>query len=177
MSRSWKRSLLHPLQYAGAMLLVICGASSVHAQGQLSQKSAESAVYGPVDNEHPPAPTETSKQVNIFDLDDFSREQASIRRDRKRLDVMEVTYQLLNIGDAITTIDLTRRPGVREGNPILGSHPSTGAVIGVKSAMAVLHLLTYRKMRNHNVRSGLKFEAISILIQGSITGANMRFYF
>ena len=109
--------------------------------------------------------------------DDFHDEFKILNKKRRRLDEMEVIFQLLNIGDAVTTIDLVNRPNVREGNPLLGSHPSSGKVIAVKSLIGALHFLTYRRFRSKDVGGGFRFEAISIGIQGAVTGANLRFYF
>lgn len=89
----------------------------------------------------------------------------------------EYIFQGLNIADAATTIDALDR-GYRENNPILGHHPSHGAVIGQTAAIGVLHAAATSILQDHaSPRAVRIFEHVSVAIKAGTVAWNLHFRF
>jgi hypothetical protein len=104
---------------------------------------------------------------------------ASARTLDQRLHAMpplEGVFQLLNIADAATTIDLLHR-GYQERNPLLGKHPSDGAVIGQTVAIALLHAAGTSFLQDHAPGAVKLWEISTITVKASCVGWNLHFRF
>lgn len=67
----------------------------------------------------------------------------------KTLPVSEYVFDAAWGADMLTTLDIQRHPMIHETNAMLGTHPSTGAVVGYFAAGAVLHAaITYELVSN-----------------------------
>lgn len=88
----------------------------------------------------------------------------------------EVAYQVLNVADAVQTCALTAK-GYRELNPLIGSNPSCGKVIGVKVGFGVLHYVISRALEDRNPDAAKVFQIATIVVQGGVVAANLRFVF
>lgn len=88
----------------------------------------------------------------------------------------EIAYQVLNAADAAQTCHLVAR-GHIEGNPFLGRKPSCGKVIGLKIAGGLIHYAIADHLRDRDPKAAKVFQIVSLVIQGGIVGANMRFVF
>lgn len=90
---------------------------------------------------------------------------------------MEIAYQALNVADFITTEDCLQRGTCHEANPLLGSHPSTARLAAFKLAVGAGHYVLMRQIYHSNPRAARTFEIVSIVMQGGVVGANLRFVF
>lgn len=88
----------------------------------------------------------------------------------------EIAFQVLNAADAAQTCHLTSK-GYIEGNPLLGRNPSCGKVIGFKVAAGLIHYAIADHFRDRDPKAAKVFQIVTIVIQGGIVGANMRFVF
>lgn len=89
----------------------------------------------------------------------------------------EVAYQVLNAADAAQTCHVVGSGRGVEGNPLLGRNPSCGKVIGFKIAGGVLHYVLADHFRDRDPKAAKVFQIVTLVIQGGIIGANMRFIF
>ena len=89
----------------------------------------------------------------------------------------EIAFQALNLLDAVQTISCLDRHVCREGNPLFGSHPSPGRVVGMKVGFGVLHFVAARLLNDRNPRMARIFQIATIGIQGGVVAANLRFGF
>lgn len=89
----------------------------------------------------------------------------------------EYVFQALNLVDGIQTIDCLNRNVCHEANPLLGRNPSTTKIIGVKLGTGAVHYLIARHLYARNPKAAHLFETISIVFQGSVVAANLRFAF
>jgi hypothetical protein len=92
----------------------------------------------------------------------------------------EIAYQVLNAADAVQTCHIVGRGG-HEANPLvstfIGRTPSCGKVIGFKVASGVLHYLIADHFRDRDPAVAKVFQIGTIVIQGGVVAANMRFVF
>jgi hypothetical protein len=131
------------------------------------------AMYGPPDmDQAAKAENNTSEESSSFRL--YSDDD---RKKLKTIDRLEVAYQLFNLLDAVQTISCVHKSDCREMNPILGSRPSTGTVLGFKAASGLLHYGMSRILRRKDLDDALRFEVISVSVQGIICGLNFRHSF
>lgn len=92
----------------------------------------------------------------------------------------EIAYQVLNAADAAQTCHVVGRGG-SEANPLvsafIGKTPSCGKVIGFKVASGILHYLVADHFRDRDPAGAKFFQIGTIVIQGGVVAANMRFVF
>lgn len=93
----------------------------------------------------------------------------------QRLPKTEWVFQALNVADAATTI-YSLDSGYTERNPILGRHPSHGAVIGETAAIGVLHMVATSYLQDHAPRFVPLFEYTSIGIKGGAVAWNLHYH-
>ena len=89
----------------------------------------------------------------------------------------EIAYQVLNAADAATTIDCLNRNVCVEANPLYGRDPSAGKIIGVKVINGVLHYVIAKFLHDRNPHGAKVFQIVTIVIQGGVVAANLRFTF
>lgn len=131
------------------------------------------AVYGPPDPDAvATTQNDTDDRASSFRL--YSDED---RKKLKTIDRLEVAYQLFNLLDAVQTISCVHKLDCREMNPILGSRPSTGTILGFKAASGLLHYGVGRLLRKKDLDQALRFEVVSVSVQGIICGFNFRHSF
>jgi hypothetical protein len=106
--------------------------------------------------------------------EDAQKRYDSVRKDATR---WEIAYQVLNVVDAAQTIDCLKRKVCVEANPLLGKRPSTEKIVGVKSAVGVIHWFLFTKIRKHDPYKARTMARVSVVLQGSVVAANMRFTF
>lgn len=85
----------------------------------------------------------------------------------------EIAFQALNAIDAAQTC-IGVAKGLREVNPLFGKHPSCEKVIGIKVAAGIIHYLIADSM---NERDAKTFQIVSLVVQGGVVAANLRFAF
>lgn len=88
----------------------------------------------------------------------------------------EWLFQGLNAADAATTISALHH-GYRECNPILGHHPSDGAVIGQTVAIGILHAAATSILQDKAPRAVPIFEHVSLAIKAGAVAWNLHFRF
>lgn len=78
-----------------------------------------------------------------------------------------------NIADAASTIAALKQPGTREGNPLLGDHPSVGKVLAVKGATTAAQLLVLTKLgkKHPKVANGIA-KGLSAVV-GAVAVSNL----
>ena len=81
------------------------------------------------------------------------------------------------IGDSYTTADLTHRPGLHEGNPIYGRHPSYALIAGAGAARIALNTATTCYLEDRNPRLARIFSILSLGVNGGYFAANLHLYF
>lgn len=128
----------------------------VASQAPVAQPSTEAKVEGGV----PPV------SDNQGDVD--------FRRQRRTLGRMELVFQLLNLGDAITTISCVERKTCKESNPLYGGgRPSWARIAGTKAGVGLVHYLVYRTLAKMEPRLAKIFEFTTISVQGAAVIWNM----
>ena len=87
----------------------------------------------------------------------------------------ESAFQALNLVDMGTTLDIKNHPNLREGNPLLGRHPSDGEIVGVKLTEGALHALLTHELLKHRAPAWLiqGEELIGVGIEGAAVGNNL----
>jgi hypothetical protein len=88
------------------------------------------------------------------------------------LPASEWVFQGLNIADAVTTIDALNH-GCIERNPMLGHHPSHGAVIGQTVAVGILHAAGTSFLQDHAPRAVPLWEILTIGVKGGAVVSNL----
>lgn len=94
-----------------------------------------------------------------------------------RIKHMEVAWQVLNAADFATTEYCLRRGTCHEGNPIIGSDPSTAKLAAYKIGTGALHYIIARHLADRDPKAARIFEIASIVVQGGVVVANLRFVF
>ncbi len=90
----------------------------------------------------------------------------------------EQAYLALSAIDGAQTIyciNVTKR--CTEGNPLLGKHPSTFKIIAVKVGTGALQYGLFTYLNDRDPRTALRAAQISVALQGSVVGLNMRVIF
>lgn len=96
----------------------------------------------------------------------------------KQADQWELTYQALNLIDGVQTIDCTSRHVCREGNTwVYGDNPSPEKIVAIKTGFGVAHYLIFRLLKDHDPKAARLFSQVSVVVQGSVVAANLRFAF
>lgn len=88
----------------------------------------------------------------------------------------EIAFQALNAIDVAQTCDGVAR-GLTEANPLFGKHPSCGKVIGIKVVAGIIHYLVADHMNRRNPHDAKVFQTVSLVVQGGVVAANLRFAF
>lgn len=100
---------------------------------------------------------------------------------RKAFRNREIAYHVLGAMDAATTCHAISSGQAVEGNPaaaaLIGRRPSCGKVIAFKLAGSVVHHFIATKFFDQSVEKARQFQIVSLVIQGAVVGANMRFVF
>lgn len=86
----------------------------------------------------------------------------------------EVAFQVLNAADTIETCVALGNGRAQESNPFLGKHPSCGTVVGFKLGAGVLH---YAVAKLLTPKQAKVFQIVTIVGQGAVVAANLRFAF
>ena len=60
---------------------------------------------------------------------------------------------------------------------IYGVNPSKGKVIGIKLATGVIHWLVFDHIADRNPKAAKIFSKVSVIVQGGVVAANLRFAF
>jgi len=92
----------------------------------------------------------------------------------------EIAWQVLNAADAAQTCHIVSRGG-SEANPlaraIIGRTPSCGTTVGFKLASGVLHYVIADHLRDRDPKAAKVFQIVTLVVQGGVAAANMRFVF
>lgn len=122
----------------------------------------------PVGADGPSLPAEDleARGVGAYDREQPYRTPGDIK-------ALEVTFQLLNAADAITTVVCLNRDDCHENNPVYGRHPKPIVVVGAKAAVGVLHYLAMRSLLPDNPGLARALGWISVAIQGTVVGLNV----
>lgn len=93
----------------------------------------------------------------------------------------EIAFQVLNAADAATTCHAVGSGQAIEGNPlaaaIIGKRPSCGSVIAFKAANGALHWLIASELNKRDPKLAKTVQIVSIVVQGGVVAANLRFVF
>ena len=95
----------------------------------------------------------------------------------KEIKQLELAYQTLNVIDAVQTIDCLDRNVCRELNPLLGRNPSAEKVIAFKAGGGIIHFLITRAIYERDPYLAKRFQVLSLVVQGGVVAANLRFAF
>ncbi|KPF92120.1 hypothetical protein IP81_08820 [Novosphingobium sp. AAP83] len=148
----------------------------VMGESALASSDAPAGAFGPSDTVKQPTPglPQSANEVLDPELD----AQRIRRRKVRTIERLEIAYQLLGVLDAAQTISCVDKPNCRELNPLLGSRPSVARIVGFKLAAGLLHYAAMRReVRQDRLVSALRFEILSISVQGIICGLNFRHAF
>lgn len=113
-----------------------------------------------------PAEDLEARGVSTYDREQPYRTPGDIK-------ALEVTFQVLNAADAITTVVCLNRDDCHENNPIFGKHPKPIVVVGAKAAVGALHYLAMRSLLPDNPGLARALGWVSVAIQGSVVGLNL----
>lgn len=93
-----------------------------------------------------------------------------------RSDVMkwEAAFQVLNAVDAATTIACMHQKDCEEANPLVGKHPSTAKIIGIKAAVGLIHFYAVNEISKRDTKTALRIAQVSVFAQGTVVGLNLR---
>lgn len=101
------------------------------------------------------------------------------RADRVR--TKEIVWQVLNVVDTVQTCYIVESGRGTEANPILrytlGKRPKCVELALAKITFGALHFLLYEVLSDRDIRDAERFENISLIVQGGVVAANMRFVF
>lgn len=107
--------------------------------------------------------------------------RAFTRGDRYRLNRtpaqikgLEIAFHVLNAADATSTVVCLRRDDCQEENPIYGKRPKAIMVIGAKALTSGVHYWVMRTLLPEHEGTAKAFGWLSLAIQGSVVGLNMR---
>ncbi len=125
----------------------------------------------------PPSPDPMANDIAWANGQTAQHRAEVAREGWRKIIPYEIAWQLLNVLDAAQTIDCAHKPTCREANPLFGSRPSDGTVIGIKGGMAVVHFLLMRHLAHRNWKTARAAEIGTILVQGVIDGLNFRYAF
>ena len=94
----------------------------------------------------------------------------------------EIAYQVLGAVDAAQTCTFIRTGRAAEANPIaiavFGSdQPSCGQVIAFKLVGGALHWVIASEINKRDPKAAKWFQIATIVVQGSVVAANLRFVF
>lgn len=89
----------------------------------------------------------------------------------------EFAYQGLNAVDTVQTLDFLHRGKAHELNPLLGKHPSDARLILTKVAFGAVHFVVIRKLYEADPTFALRAAQLSVVVQGGVVAANLRFAF
>lgn len=93
----------------------------------------------------------------------------------------EIAFQVLNAADAATTCHAVNSGQAIEGNPlisgILGKRPKCGGLLAYKAATGALHWALASEINKHDPEAAKWFQVVSIVVQGGVVAANLRFVF
>jgi hypothetical protein len=123
----------------------------------LQQSSEEPSIIveGPRFPKPAPEPTDSESRLR------------KVRRDINRL---KVTYYVLSAVDAIATISCLSRNVCKELNPILGSRPSALKVIGVKAITGLIMHGFVQEIEKDDAYLARNTMRFGVLFQAAITG-------
>lgn len=96
---------------------------------------------------------------------------------RKDAEHWELAFQALNVVDAVQTIDCLNRDACHEINPLIGRDPSTEKVVAVKVGAGAIHYLLFRLIADRDPKAAKLFSQVSVVVQGGVVAANLRFAF
>ncbi len=87
----------------------------------------------------------------------------------------EYAFQAVNLADMSLTMDVKNHPNLQEANPMLGHHPSDGAVVGFKVGAGALHAVVTELLLQHGAsqRTIRLWEWTSIGFVGYAVGSNL----
>jgi hypothetical protein len=86
----------------------------------------------------------------------------------------EIAFQVLNLADAAQTCYIVGTGRGVELNPLLGKRPDCGRVMVHKLTMGAFHFMIAKSLNEREART---FQIVTLVIQGGVVGANMRFVF
>jgi hypothetical protein len=93
----------------------------------------------------------------------------------------EIAYQALNTIDAAQTCYIVGSGRGVEGNPLitipLGNRPNCAALVGVKAGFGALHWFIADRINRSDSEAAKTFQIVSLVVQGSVVGLNMRLVF
>lgn len=93
----------------------------------------------------------------------------------------EIAFQALNIADAAETCYIVSSGKGHEANPlitsVLGKHPDCAALVGLKVGFGALHWFIADRINRSDPKAAKTFQIVSIVVQGSVVGLNMRLVF
>jgi hypothetical protein len=89
----------------------------------------------------------------------------------------EMGYLGLSAIDAAETISCLNRDVCSEGNPIWGSHPSTGKIIAAKVGLGLIHFAAFKYIVDRSPKTALRLAEISAGVQGGVVLLNAHFAF
>lgn len=85
----------------------------------------------------------------------------------------ETAFVILSAADLAITVQCIEAKKCEEANPIAVGH-STTKMIAIKSALTLGHFLFVKRLAKDNPKAALRFAQVSVGIQGSIVGLNIR---
>jgi hypothetical protein len=93
------------------------------------------------------------------------------------LPASEYAWQGLNAADKGLTIDCLNRGICHEANPVLGHHPSTGALVGLGIGEGLIHAAATMYLQDHAPKLVPWFEGVTIAVAGTAVGIGLKFPF
>lgn len=137
---------------------------SLNARAPATRQSA--AKLAPVAG---PALADSDLEARTFTIED--RDQPY--RTPSDIKGLEVTFQLLNAADAISTVACLKREDCQENNPIYGKHPKPIVVVGAKTVVGAVHYWVMRSLLPEHPGMARAFGWFSVTVQGGVVGLNM----
>jgi hypothetical protein len=88
----------------------------------------------------------------------------------------EAAYVVLSAADLVMTVQCLEARKCTEANPLAKSH-STTKMIAIKSALTLGHVLFVRRLADRNPKAALRIAQVSVGLQGTVVGLNVKAVF
>lgn len=82
-----------------------------------------------------------------------------------------------NLSDAPVQTCVALGKGHYEANPLFGKRPSCGKVVGIKIAGGIAHYVIADYLRDRDPELAKVAQIVTLVLQGGVVAANMRFVF
>jgi len=96
---------------------------------------------------------------------------------RKNATHWELAFLALSVVDTAQTAECISRGRCKEGNPLLGHHPSVGHLILIRGLGDLAHYGIFRYLNDRNPVEARSWAIGSTVVEGGVVALNIRYVF